>query len=93
MLFQIVMLLIQTLQLYQWILIIRILLTWLPSINWYNQPFRFLAAMTDPLLEPFRRIIPPIGMLDLSAMVLLFAISVLQHLLQMLAQSLSVELL
>jgi YggT family protein len=85
---EIIVLLIQTIQVYQWILIIRILLTWLPTINWYKQPFRFLADVTDPLLEPFRRIIPPIGMLDISAMVLLFALSLLQKALVFLAASL-----
>jgi len=85
---EIIVLLIQTIQVYQWILIIRILLTWLPTINWYKQPFRFLADVTDPLLEPFRRIIPPIGMLDLSAMALFFAFSLLQKALVFLAGSL-----
>jgi len=88
MLTEIIVLLIQTIQVYQWILIIRILLTWLPTINWYKQPFRFLADVTDPLLEPFRRIIPPIGMLDISAMVLFFALSLLQKALVFLANSL-----
>ena len=56
--------------LYKLILIARILLTWLPAINWYNQPFRFLAAVTDPVMEPFRRLIPPIGGIDFSPILL-----------------------
>jgi len=85
---EILALLIQTIQVYRWILVIRILLTWLPTINWYKQPFRFLADVTDPLLEPFRRIIPPIGMLDISAMALFFAFMLLQNALILLANSL-----
>lgn len=66
-------------QLLQLILIVRILLTWFPNINWWNQPFKFLREVTDPLLEPFRRMIPPIGGIDLSPMVLFFVIGLLER--------------
>ncbi len=75
------LLLIQIIGVYQWVLIARILLTWLPSINWYDQPFKILADITDPVLEPFRKLIPPIGMMDISPMVLFFTLSLLQGLL------------
>ena len=65
-------------QLLQLILIVRILLTWFPNINWWNQPFKLLRDITDPLLEPFRKIIPPIGGLDLSPMVLFFVLNMLE---------------
>ncbi len=79
--FQFLAIVIQAIVVYKWILMARILLTWLPSIDWYSQPFRFLAAITDPLLEPFRRLIPPIGMVDISAMALFLVLSVVQSLL------------
>jgi len=63
-------------QLLQLILIVRILLTWFPNINWWNQPFKFLKDVTDPILEPFRKLIPPIGGFDLSPMVLFFVLSI-----------------
>lgn len=70
--------LIKVLELIQLILIIRILLSWFPNINWYNQPFRALDAITEPILTPFRRIIPPIGgMLDISPIVPIFLINIL----------------
>lgn len=65
--------------LYKMILIARILLTWLPGINWYNQPFRFLSSVTDPVMEPFRRLIPAIGGIDFSPMLLFFALELLQR--------------
>lgn len=74
-------LLYQAIDVYKWILIARILLTWLPNINWYNQPFKFLLDVTDPVMEPFRRLIPPIGMIDISPMALFLALSLLQMLL------------
>ena len=38
----------------------------------------FVARVTDPILAPARRLIPPIGMFDISAMLVLLAISFLQ---------------
>jgi len=61
-------------QLIQLLLLVRILLTWFPNINWWNQPFKFLRDVTDPILEPFRRLIPPIGGLDLSPLILLMIV-------------------
>jgi len=38
----------------------------------------FVARVTDPILIPVRRLIPPIGMFDISAMLVLLVISFLQ---------------
>jgi len=65
-------------QLLQLIIIVRILLTWFPNINWWNQPFKFLKEVTDPMLEPFRKLIPPMGGIDLSPIVLFFVLNVLE---------------
>ncbi|MDD3236627.1 MAG: YggT family protein [Candidatus Gastranaerophilales bacterium] len=54
---------------YWWLLIVRIFLTWVPSINWENQPFKFLRIVVDPVLAPFRAIIPPLGGLDFSPII------------------------
>ncbi|HIK04614.1 MAG TPA: YggT family protein [Trichormus sp. M33_DOE_039] len=51
---------------YSYLLIIRVLLTWFPNINWYNQPFTALSQITDPYLNLFRSIIPPLGGMDFS---------------------------
>ena len=62
-----------------WIMIVRILLTWFPNINWYNQPFKAMKEITDPILEPFRRIIPPISGIDFSPIVAFIALEVLRE--------------
>lgn len=69
---------IQFLAIYKLVLVARILLTWLPSINWYNQPFKFIRDITDPILTPFSRLIPPIGGIDFSPMLLFFVLGLLQ---------------
>ena len=63
---------------YFWIIIVRIFLTWIPSINWYSQPFRCLALISDIVLEPFRRIIPAMGGLDFSPIIALLFLQILQ---------------
>lgn len=78
-------LVIQTLQttisIYLLLLFIRVLLTWIPSINWMSQPFAALSQITDPYLNLFRSIIPPIGGLDLSPILAFIALRVLGELL------------
>jgi len=64
---------------YSTLLLIRILLTWFPNVNWYDQPFLTLSQLTDPYLNLFRSIIPPIGGLDLSPMLAIFALQFLQN--------------
>jgi len=54
-------------QLYLTLLVLRVSLTWFPNINWYSQPFYSLSRLTDPYMRIFRGIVPPIGGLDLSA--------------------------
>lgn len=55
----------------------RSILSWFP-IDKNGPLFQALAAITDPILEPLRKVIPPLGMLDISpmvAMVVLFLLS------------------
>ena len=61
-----------------WLTFVRCLLSWFPNINWYNQPFRALKDITDPILEPFRKIIPPLGGFDISPMVALMTLEILR---------------
>ena len=58
--------------------LIRILLSWI-RIDPYNRFVLMLYQITDPILEPFRRIIPPIGMIDISPIVALLVLQVLQR--------------
>jgi YggT family protein len=58
-------------QLYVLILIARAIMSWFPLRS--DSPFlpvaRVLNAVTEPVLAPFRRVIPPAGMFDLSFLV------------------------
>ncbi|MEH2059767.1 MAG: YggT family protein [Nostoc sp.] len=63
-------------QIYTVLLIIRVLLTWFPNINWYNQPFTTLSQITDPYLNLFRSIIPPLGGMDFSPMLAIILLQI-----------------
>ena len=63
------------------ILFITILLSWFPKINWYNEPFRSMRAFSEIFLAPFRRLIPPIGMIDISPIIAFFCLSILRNIL------------
>ncbi|MFZ4641458.1 MAG: YggT family protein [Nodosilinea sp.] len=54
------------LSIYTVLLIIRILLSWFPNVDWSNPPFSVLSQLTDPYLNLFRAIVPPLGGIDLS---------------------------
>jgi uncharacterized protein YggT (Ycf19 family) len=67
-----------------WAILIRVLLSWLPMagirIDPYNPAIRFLQSITDPILEPLRPF-TTIGMMDLSPIVALIGLRVIQEIL------------
>ncbi|MBF0095758.1 MAG: YggT family protein [Magnetococcales bacterium] len=64
---------------YTWMILIRVLLSWV-NPDPYNPIVQFLIRATDPVLEPLRRLLPSVGGLDLSPIVALLGISLLQRL-------------
>jgi YggT family protein len=66
-------------QLYVLILIGRAILSWFPLRS--DSPMvpvaRFLNAVTEPVLAPFRRVIPPAGMFDLSFIVVILLLEII----------------
>jgi YggT family protein len=66
-------------QLYVLILIVRAVLSWFPAStdSPLNPVRRVVFTLTEPVLAPFRRVIPPIGMFDLSFLVAFIVIEVI----------------
>jgi YggT family protein len=58
---------------------IRVLLSWFP-IDPRNPLVQLLYDITEPILEPLRRVIPRLGMFDLSPLVALLLIQFLGNL-------------
>jgi YggT family protein len=83
----IISLILLLLDIYEWVVIAAVVASWLVVFNVVNvanhvvrQILRALDALTDPVFRQVRRIIPPIGGLDLSPLVVLIAIWFLERL-------------
>ena len=68
------------------ILILRIILSWVPSLPEPLLPVaRFVRGVTDPLMLPLRGVLPPVQIgamaLDLSPLILFFGVSIIRSLL------------
>jgi len=61
--------------------IFRIVLTWYPQIDLTRFPFNLVAWPTEPLLAPTRKIVPPIGGVDITPIVWVGVFSLLRELL------------
>jgi YggT family protein len=77
----IVRLLVTAIQLYSLVLVARIILSWIPSINRSQPIVFFLYQITEPVLDPVRRVIPPLGMIDISPIVVFIGLRILQRIL------------
>lgn len=66
------------LTLYTWLVILRVLVSWV-SPDPFNPIVLFLGRMTEPFLALFRRVIPPLGPIDLSPIVALLVLRAAQH--------------
>ncbi|RYM07250.1 YggT family protein [Sporolactobacillus sp. THM7-7] len=64
----------QVINIYSWILIIYILMSWVPNLQNSSVGLIF-ARLCEPFLAPFRRFIPPIGgVIDISPIVAFFVL-------------------
>ncbi len=68
------------LQVYQLLLLARVLMTWIPNLDYNNPIARFLYQATEPVLAPIRKALPQMGGIDLSPLVVFLGISVLMQL-------------
>ncbi|WP_322818317.1 YggT family protein [Tepidiforma sp.] len=67
-----------------WAIIARALLSWLP-VDQSSPLYQLLFRVTEPIIDPFRRVMPRAGMIDLSPMMAILALLVMQQLVAMLA--------
>jgi YggT family protein len=69
--------------LYQIVVLVRIVIAWLPidrRVGWY----RLIEGLTEPLLLPLRRHMPPVGLFDVSPLAALLILSIVQELITLL---------
>jgi uncharacterized protein YggT (Ycf19 family) len=70
-------------KMYLFCLFMRVLLSWFPGIDWNAQPWTFLRLITEPYLQIYRGILPPLfGQLDFTP---LFGFLILQDVVEVMA--------
>lgn len=84
----IVWLLVKLLDIYLWLIIFTVIVSWLVAFDVLNTRNRWvykicdiLNRLTNPVVQRVRRYVPPLGGMDLSPMVIIFGIWLLQSLL------------
>ena len=75
------------LDIYSWILIAMVIYSWLFAFNVINSRNQFVAMIgdflykaTEPLLRPIRRVVPDLGGIDISPIILFIAIFFVERL-------------
>lgn len=69
------------LQIYMVLIFIRVLLTWFQTADWAVSILTFLSPVTDPYLNLFRSLIPPLGGIDFSPWLAIIILQVVQGIL------------
>lgn len=65
-------------QLYAYCFLVYSLLSWVPNLDRSHPAIQFLYQITEPVLEPIRRLVPPLGgMIDISALIAMIALFIL----------------
>jgi YggT family protein len=82
-------LLIEILELYKWVVLAAVIVSWLAAFNVINPhnnfvrgALRILYALTEPVFRPIRKVIPSVGGLDLSPIIVFLLIWFLQYTIQ-----------
>ncbi len=80
-------LIISIIQIFIYLLVAQVILSWLVAFNVVNTRNQFVATVgeflykiTEPILKPIRKIIPSFGGLDISPVVLILLLAFLQNL-------------
>ncbi len=68
------------LDLYSFVVFVSVALSWL-RLSPENPVVRVTSALTEPVLAPLRRVIPPLGGFDITPIVLLLGIELVKKLL------------
>lgn len=78
----VIALILVVIRLYSFVLLARALISWIPNLDPYNPAVQILYQITEPVLEPIRKLIPPLGgTIDISIIVAFMALWLLSEVL------------
>ncbi len=87
----IVSILMLLLNIYLWLIIFTVIVSWLVAFEvlntrnrWVYKMCEVLNRLTNPVVQRVRRYVPPLGGIDITPMIIIFGIWALQNLLLML---------
>jgi YggT family protein len=70
----------QLVSLYSFVVLVAVVLSWIPAARG-TQFARFVEAVTEPVFERVRRVVPPMGGFDMSPMIVMIGLQVLRRVL------------
>jgi YggT family protein len=95
--YAVVNLLLSVLDLYWWVVVVSVIMSWLVAFDVLNMRsqaaqtiWRTVDALTEPLLRPIRSVLPSVGGLDISPLILLLGLQFLHDLIARGAGGLSI---
>lgn len=62
------------------LILVRIVLSWFPNLQAHPLA-EMVVGITEPILAPFKRLIPPMGMMDFSPLVAIIVLAIVQQIL------------
>ena len=60
-------------------IIVRVLLSWIPGVSPYSPWARWAFVLSEPILRPLRRVIPTIGMIDITPIAAYFLLQLVER--------------
>jgi len=77
----IITILVFALQMYNLVLLVRVIMSWIPNLDRSNPLIQMVYDATEPILKPIRDFLPPTSGFDFSPLVAFLIISVLMQIL------------
>ena len=78
----------RAIELLTFLVLVRVVLSWVPSVDYGHPLISLIVRITDPVLLPVRRLLPPVGGLDLSPWIAMLLLNFANHLLHQILVSL-----
>ena len=72
-------LLVTVVDFYSLAVFVRVIFSWLPPRHRLNVFYQYVAVITDPVLKPARRLIPPMSGIDFSPILVFLALRLLRE--------------
>ncbi len=63
------------------VIIVVVILSWIPIFDARKEPLASIMKIYNTIMAPFKSVIPPIGMIDISPLIAIIVLQIIEHLL------------